>query len=226
MSLPVLILRPIKGAQSTAAKVQALGLNPLVDPLFEIKPLPWSAPPADQYDAIMFSSANAVKMAGSELRDYAQLSAVVVGAATKQAAELAGFEVIQTGKSGVQSLVDTLPENRFKRILRLSGSEYTAVQSDRVIDQVAVYESVCIGLGEKARTSLENGAIILIHSMRAAQSLAGEMDKKNILREKNHIIAISPNVADAAGKAWKSINVAKQPTDEALLTQAARLCSV
>ncbi|MEP2990058.1 MAG: uroporphyrinogen-III synthase [Parasphingorhabdus sp.] len=225
MSLPLLILRPIEGAQSTAAKAQACDLNPIVDPLFEIKPLPWTAPPADQYDAIMFTSANAVKMADTKLQDYAHLPALVVGATTEREAEMAGFKVIQTGKSGVQSLVDMLPIKGFERILRLSGSEYTAVQSDRTMDHIAVYESVCIGLGERARLSLASGVVILIHSLRAAQSLVGEMEKWDIPRARNHIIAISPNVADATGKAWKSIDVAKQPTDEALLTQAARLCS-
>ena len=226
MSLPLLILRPIEGAQKTAEKALRLGLSPVVDPLFEIRPVPWNAAPADQYDAIMFTSANAIKMAGSELCKYTPLKALAVGTATKQAAETIGFEIVQTGKSGVQSLFDMLPEAGFDRILRLSGTEYTAVKSERLIDQVAVYESVCTGLGEHAQTALERSAVILVHSTRAAELLVAEMARLNISAQKNCVVAISPKVAEAAGNGWKSIDVAEHPTDEALLTQAARLCSV
>jgi len=225
MSLPVLILRPIEGAQSTAAKAQALGLNPIVDPLFDIRPLPWTAPSADQYDAIMFSSANAVKMAGPNLQEYKALPALAVGPVTRQACEAAGFDVLETGVSGVQSLADKLPEGSFDRILRLSGKEYTSVKSDRSIHHVAIYESVCIGLSQLAETALKNGSIVLIHSMRAAQMLLSEMKKNEIALDKNHIVAISSKAAEAAGNGWKSVHFVDQPTDEALLRLAARLCS-
>lgn len=226
MNLPLLILRPIAGAEKTAAKAQALGLKPIIDPLFVVQSVAWNAPPVDQYDAIMFTSANAVKMSGSDLQKYRTLPAIVVGDATKQAAEAAGFIATQTGNMGVQSLVDMLPKNSFERILRVSGKEYSAVKSNRIIDQVVVYESACIGLGQHARTALESGAIVLIHSMRAAQSLVSEMEKNKISCERNQVLALSSNVAEAAGNLWKSVEVAEQPTDEALLTKAARLCSV
>lgn len=225
MTAKLLILRPIEGAKKTAAEAQTLGLQALIDPLFEIRPLSWNAPSADQYEAIMFTSSNAVKMAGEKMQNYLSLPALVVGPATRCTAEAEGFEVVQMGTSGVQSLVDMLPEGRFNRILRLTGSDFTAVQSERFIEQRAVYEAVSKGLGAVAQQTLRSGSIILIHSVRAAQILVSEMDKLGIAGEKNHVVAISDKVAKASGNKWKSISVAEKPTDEALLTQVARLCS-
>ena len=226
MTAKLLILRPIDGARKTAAKAQGLGLQVLVDPLFAIRPLSWNAPSADQYDAIMLTSANAVVTAGEKLQNYLSLPALVVGSATRCNAEAAGFEVVQSGTSGAQSLVDLLPAGRFKRILRLTGSDFTTVQSERLIDQKAVYEATNIGLGEVAQKTLRSGSIILIHSVRAATILLEEMDKFDIAGDENQVVAMSEKVAEAAGNRWKSVSVAEKPTDEALLTQVARLCSV
>jgi uroporphyrinogen-III synthase len=225
MTLPLLILRPIEGAQKTATSAEKTGLRAVVAPLFEIRPLPWHANAADQYDAVLFSSANAVKMAGPNLQEYKALPALAVGPVTRQACEAAGFDVLETGVSGVQSLADKLPEGSFDRILRLSGKEYTSVKSDRSFDHVAIYESVCIGLSELAQTALKNGSIVLIHSMRAAQMLLSEMKKNEIALDKSHIVAISSKAAEAAGNGWKSVHFVDQPTDEALLRLAVRLCS-
>lgn len=225
MTLPLLILRPIEGAQKTAISAEKAGLNVVVAPLFEIRPLPWHAHAADQYDAIMFSSANALKMAGPNLQEYKALPALAVGPVTRQACEAAGFDVMVSGGSGVQSLADNLPEGTYDRILRLTGKDYTSVQSDRSIDHIAIYESACIGLSQPAQAALKSGSIILIHSIRSAQKLLAEMKKNGIAVDKNHIIAISSKAAEAAGNGWKSVHFVDQPTDEALLRLAVRLCS-
>jgi uroporphyrinogen-III synthase len=44
-------------------------------------------------------------------------------------------------------------------------------------------------------------------------------------RETIAIIAISQAAAEAVGNGWKSVEAADQPTDEALLALAARLCN-
>ncbi len=225
MSVNLLILRPFEGARKTSDQAKKLGLTPITDPLFEIRPMPWAAAPAEQYDAIMFTSANTVRYGGDALADYRQLPALAVGAATAKVARSAGFGVAVQGDKGVQPLVDGLTESRFLKILRLSGENYTPVQTDRLIDTVAVYESANIGLGESARDCLTNGSMVLLHSTRVARTLNMEMAHAGIGHNKNHLIAISTNVAEAAGTGWKSTNTAAQPTDEALLTLAARLCS-
>ena len=42
--MKVLILRPQPGADETAARARALGLEPLVAPLFTVRPLAWTPP--------------------------------------------------------------------------------------------------------------------------------------------------------------------------------------
>lgn len=225
MNFPLLILRPTEAGQRTAGRARNLGLNPIVDPMFEIRSIRWSAASIDHYDAIMFTSPNGVKMAGPELQEYTGLPALAVGEATKKAAQDAGFLIVQTGCSGVQSLVDQLPVEGFNRVLRLSGKEFTPVQSNRSIEQVAVYEAPFLGLGVQAQTALAAGAVLLLHSARAAHHLIEEMAALGLDQSINRVVAISPKVAQILGKGWKSNSVADQPTDEALLTKAVRLCS-
>jgi len=64
-------------------------------------------------------------------------------------------------------------------------------------------------------------SVALIHSPRAGQRFAELVsDRANIV-----VAAISPAAAAAAGDGWKSVEAADQPSDEALLALAARLCN-
>lgn len=225
MSFPLLILRPKVGARKTAIVAETLGIEPVTDPLFEIQSLAWSAPSSDNYDAIMFTSVNAIKMAGPNLSEYLELPALAVGEITAKAASEAGFQIAIVGEGGAQSLADSIPENKFPRILRMTGKEHMSVRSDRSIETIIAYQSVNIGLGQKATKCLCAGCVILLHSTRAAQSLEVAMDEAAIDRGKNHIIAISTGVAETVRTGWGSIHIAKEPTDDALLSAAARLCS-
>lgn len=86
----LLILRPQPGAESTRARAEALGLSALVTPIFHIVPLPWAAPPAADYQALVFTSAHAPRQAGPALADYRTLPCYAVGEASAEAARLAG----------------------------------------------------------------------------------------------------------------------------------------
>jgi len=226
MTQPLLILRPLDAARITEQKARKLGLIPIVAPLFEIRPLSWTAPPAARYDAIMFTSSNGVQVGGDALASYQHLPALAVGAVTGTAAKSAGFVVAVEGQAGVQSLLDNLPEDRFSNIIRIAGKQFTPVEDVRKIDTVAVYESASIELNNQARECLTEGSIVMLHSKRAAEMLAAEVAKNNIDPQKSPIVAISEKVAKAAGSGWKSTSIAEQPTDEALLALAARLCSI
>ena len=61
---PVLVLRPEPGAGETAARARALGLEPIVAPLFAVRPIAWAAPDPAAYDAVMLTSANAARHGG------------------------------------------------------------------------------------------------------------------------------------------------------------------
>lgn len=226
MNLPILILRPLDGARKTAARADDMGLEAIVDPLFTIEPLEWTPPPASRFDAVLLTSAHAVKCAGPALMQYQRLPALAVGDSTARAARKAGFLVRETGDGSAQKLLDSLQTGQYPNILRLAGKHHVKLTAgDRKITLCPVYQSLALSLGKKAQQLLTGETVILLHSSRAAENLAAEMARLNLNRAISHIVAISDQVARAAGPGWKSIGVAEQPTNDALLSLAARLCS-
>ena len=82
MTAHILILRPEPGASATAAKARALGLEPIIAPLFETRAVAWDAPDAALYEAIMMTSANAARHAGAKLTALTHLPLYAGGATT------------------------------------------------------------------------------------------------------------------------------------------------
>ena len=225
MTLPVLILRPIDGARATAARAKQLSLEPLIDPLFEIEPLDWNAPPSPGFDALMLTSANAIKFGGAGIARYEKLPVLAVGEATASAARKAGFSIQETGRGGAQALLDSLKNGQYPKILRLAGKPHVTLKAaDRQITVREVYQSLALPLGKKAKGTLVNETAVLLHSPRAAKKLTDNMQQAGLDRSNCHIIAISEQTALAAGDGWKSMNWAEQPDDDTLLSLAARLC--
>ena len=224
MNLPVLIVRPEDGAQETRKRAEALGLQAIVDPLFKIQSVDWETPRASEFDAIMLTSANAIKYAGDGLQLYASHPAYVVGEPTASAARNAGMQVAHVGDGGAQKLVDDMAQHNVRKALRLVGRNFTSVETDVFLENRIVYEAISLPLGERARATLNNGCIMLLHSSRAATEFDVETGKFDLDRTNIHVVAISKTAGRAAGLGWKSINVAEKPTDDALLSAASALC--
>ena len=224
MSLPILILRPEDGALETRKRVEALGLKAVVDPLFEVRPIDWQVPPANDFDAIMLTSANAVRYAGDGLEIFTSLPAYVVGEATAAAARNAGMQVVHIGNKGAQKLANDMAHRKVTKALRLVGRNYTPVETDIILENRTVYETIPRPMGKRAKVALSQGCVVLLHSTRAATILCSQVDQLNIDRVNIQLVAISQSTAKAAGLGWKSINVAEKPTDDALLSAASALC--
>jgi uroporphyrinogen-III synthase len=63
--------------------------------------------------------------------------------------------------------------------------------------------------------------VLLIHSPRAGARVAElDLDRGSIA-----LAAISPAAAGAAGEGWAAVEAAEEPTDDALLALAKRLCN-
>jgi uroporphyrinogen-III synthase len=93
----LLVLRPQPGASATAERARSLGLDPALIPLFEIEPLEWTAADPAGFDALLLTSANAVRFGGDELKSLLPLPVHAVGAATAEAACEAGLRVSSVG---------------------------------------------------------------------------------------------------------------------------------
>ena len=57
----VVVLRPEPGNADTCAKLRGLGLEPLAMPVFTVVPVAWTPPDFGGFDAVLLTSANAVR---------------------------------------------------------------------------------------------------------------------------------------------------------------------
>lgn len=214
----VVVLRPEPGASETVARAAERGMDAVAIPLFKIEPIAWKAPDAGEFDALLLTSANAVRFGGRGLAALRDLPVHAVGEASAVAAHEAGFDVATVGDAGVEKLIGGLGPKL--RLLHLAGEHRTA--SSQPMTTLAVYRSRLVEPPEDLKTA--QGAVVLVHSARAGHAFADAVDRLGLDRSAIQIAAISAAAADAAGTRWATIESAAQPTDEALLALAERLC--
>ena len=195
----LLVLRPQPDADATVAKAHKLELDAVAVPLFEIQPVEWEMPETGSFDGLLLRG----------LKTYA------VGEATAAAAREAGFDMAGTGDAGVDRLLGSIEPDL--RLLHLCGKDRREpVHARQRITAIAVYRAEPLG----PNLGAARGSVALIHSPRAGQRFA------ELVRDRRAIAvaAISKAAADALGDGWRTVATADQPTDDALLALAARLC--
>jgi uroporphyrinogen-III synthase len=215
----VLILRPQPGADETVARARALGLEAVVAPLFTVKPLPWNLPEG-AYDAVLLTSANGARRGFKP--ELANLPCYAVGEATAQAVREAGATQVITGPSDGAAAVALMADAGVRSALHLCGRDHIPLTDPRLsIERAVVYASeASAALPAAASTAVRDGALVLLHSPRAAALFASLAPDRARIR----IAAISAAAAEAAGPGWASVHIAERPRDHALLELAARLC--
>ena len=226
MKRRLLVLRPEPGASATAERTAALGWTAVKTPLFEVHACDWTPPDAAAPDAVMMTSANAARFGGAGLAGLLRLPLYAVGAATAEAARIAGFTDIRSGAGDGEALLRSAAADGVTRLLHLAGRDHRALANPAVtIERRLVYRSDPAGmLPAEAVDALAAGAIALLHSPRAAARFAALADEAGLARLAIRIAAISAAAREAAGPGWAATAVAAMPTDDALLLAAAGLC--
>jgi uroporphyrinogen-III synthase len=220
--LPLIVTRPEPGNQATIARARGLGLDAHAAPLFAAHPRPWTAPDASDFDALLLTSAQAVRLAGPDFVRLASLPAHAVGAATADAARAAGLTVVQTGTTDAQRLLDAMTSKKIRRILWLCGEDRS--EFDRhgaVVEAVVCYAVDPVEPPAAWASLIAAPAVLLTHSARGAQRVA---ELVGAARGHLALVAISPAAAAAAGGGWAELAVPEQPEDAAMLALAHRLC--
>lgn len=223
----LLILRPEPGAAETAARAAALGFEAVTAPIFTIRPLDWE-PPTGPFGAVMITSANAPRHGGSGLMQFLHLPCYAVGAATAVAARGAGFIDVRTGGADAAALIDRMEADGVVEALHLAGLHTIPLGETRIhVERRPVYVSEVVEhLPPRAYAAVGEGALVLVHSPRAGACFARLADRACLAREAISLAAISPNAASALGNGWRTISVAPEPRDQALLELAAELCQI
>jgi uroporphyrinogen-III synthase len=212
----LIVLRPEPGASETVERARLRGLDTLAIPLFEVEPVAWNPPERSAFDALLLTSANALRHGGDGLMALRGLPVHAVGDATAEAARHAGFDIASTGEAGVERLLGSIEPDL--ALLHLCGEDVKPTQAPQhTITRVPVYRSVPIEAPDLAPA---RGAVVLVHSPRAGARLAGLLDD----RSQTTVAAISAVAAESVGSGWARIEGADKPTDDAMLALAAQLC--
>ena len=215
--MKVLVLRPQPGADETAARARALGLDVVVAPLFAVRPLDWTPPDPAGFDAVMLTSASAARQASEGLTPFKQLPCYAVGEATAAAAKEIGFRDVRIGPDDGSGLLLMMAEDGVHDVFHPCGQDHLALAlPDIAITRIPVYAAVA---AERLPVPAE-GMLALLHSPRAAALFAGLAGDRSQIR----IAAISARTARAAGEGWQEVAIAPRPRDVALLELAAELC--
>jgi uroporphyrinogen-III synthase len=213
----LLVLRPEPGASVTVDRAKALGLDAFAVPLFEIEPIAWEPPPATKFDALLVTSANALRCAGDALLELRGLEVHAVGEATAEAARETGFSIASVGDAGVDRLLASIDPGL--KLLHLCGEDRREPGASRQeITPVAVYRALELDSPDLRQAS---DSVALIHSPRAGRRLGQLIADRGSIS----IAAISEAAAETPGSGWAAVEVASAPNDEALLALAARLCN-
>jgi len=126
----VLVTRPHPDNETTLASLRARGFDALAAPMLRFEPLPFHDDDGTHYDAVMLTSANALRaidLTGSRLL---RLPLFAVGAHTADAARAAGFGEVLMAKGDAIALrdlvlarVDAGALAKAARLLYLAGAD-------------------------------------------------------------------------------------------------------
>ncbi|UYY76214.1 uroporphyrinogen-III synthase [Sphingomonas sp. R1] len=218
MSRPIAILRPEPGNRITAAAIEGRGRVAIRLPLFATRSLAWTVPDPNAFDALILTSANAVRLAGDGLQMLRGLPVHAVGEATASAARRAHFDVVSVGQAGAAALVAQAQAAGVRHALHLAGQERTLDIGGIIAAVLPVYASEPLPIRPEAATAL-GGSVALVQSARAGARLA------EIVADRGAILlaAISEAAAAGAGGGWRATAIAARPDTEALIDLAIAL---
>ena len=207
-----------RSSAATIERIEAQGRTAIALPLFAVTPLAWATPDPADFDALLLTSANAVRLAGPGLAPLAGLPVHTVGPATAEAARHAGLTIVGQGDGDGAALIAAAEAAGVRRALLLAGRERKLDAGGIVAQAIAVYASDPLAVADEAIARLA-GSVALLHSPRAGARLAELVVDRSTIR----LAAISRAAADAAGPGWGAVGVAARPDDDSLIAVAAAL---
>lgn len=200
-----------------------MGLDVRVHPLFAPQAVAWAPPPPDHFDALLFTSANGVRLAGARIERYRTLPAYAVGHATAQAMSEAGFADVGCGEGDSSAIARRIAGDGHRQVLHLAGTTVAAMDAGPLkVTRIPVYSMAALPPDPALAADAEPGSVLLVHSPRAGERLAEQV--AGDIRKGLHIVAISAAAARACGEGWASVTHPALPRDDDMLALARRLC--
>jgi uroporphyrinogen-III synthase len=224
------VTRPRADSQALAQRLAARGYRVLIEPMLTIAPTETELPPLAPYDALVFTSAQAVAEFSRRTSERDR-PAFAVGAATARALTEAGFRDLRVGDRGAAELALWIARDLGpgRRLLHVAGRDVAAdfvplLQPDGiVVDRVAVYRAEAatgFSVGLAAALYARTVSVVLFFSARTARTFGCLVMKHGVEKgcQDARALCFSDQVAAAAiSVPWREVRVAARPSVDALL---------
>lgn len=220
----LLVTRPVEDAATLKERLEALGHQVILSPLLAIAPRPSITIPADDYQAVALTSANAVRsLAGSPHLDRLRhLPVMAVGPQSAAAARQAGFtRITEAGGDGVglaRHVIAAL-DPEAGPVLYLSGqdtaSDFTGLleRGGLTARRVIVYEAIPAAALVPEAADAQG---VVLYSPRSARHWL-DLAKRHAIRAEAMVhYCLSANIAAILPDAFAT-RVAARPVEDALL---------
>jgi uroporphyrinogen-III synthase len=221
----VWITRAQPGAAVTADRVRQLGLEPVVEPLLEVRPAADAPIDLAGVSAIAFTSANAVSVFAGRSPERA-IRVFAVGDATAQAARAQRFANVLSAQGDVAALASALATRKRELPGAILYPAAAAPAQDLAgaleavglsVRQVTLYETVETQPTESLVARLPQIGAVLLHSAKAAKALAAFL--KAHPAPDLAAYCLSRQIARSLGRAGlAAVMSADAPNETALLT--------
>lgn len=234
----VLVTRPEPQAETTAARLAALGHEPVVAPMLVVVPEPDVALPLDGVSALVITSKAAVDIVTGrpDRAALTRLPLYVVGDATAAAARAVGFGRVVSAAGDVEVLAEIIRRDGLApgaTVLHLAGRDRAgdlagllAPDGLKVAVAVLYRAEPSESLPDAVAAALRGGAIdaILVYSERSAAALAATIGRAGLSDAVRDIavVAISARAA-APFVGLNKIVVAETPDEASLLAALKRV---
>jgi uroporphyrinogen-III synthase len=226
-----LVTRPAADAAPLAAALRARGIEPVIAPLLTITPRPEALPRLDDVRALLFTSANGVRVfaAASARRD---LPVFAVGSATAAAARTAGFAAVESADGDVEALATLVAARRQPsdgKLMHVAGTTLAGDLAGRLgalgfeVATAALYDAQPAERLEPAvADDLAAGRIdwVLLFSPRTAATFARlvrDAGRADALKRCTALCLSAPVAETVASLPWHAIRTATKPDQDALL---------
>lgn len=227
----ILVTRPLEDAEETAAKLRALGHEPLVAPLLEIRFYEDAEIDLDGVQAILATSANGIR-AIERVTRHRDIRVLAVGPQTADAARLAGFTHIENARGNASTLAEAArawakPEDG--ALLHAQAQETKGGLAERLaalgydVRTPVLYEAAAVeSLPREAAEALESGKLdaAMFYSPRSARIFFTCVVNAALAQTTSAISAlcISKPTADALRPlVFREVLTAARPDQESML---------
>ena len=215
----VWITRAQPGAARTAARLTALGYEPVVAPLLTIRPLPEAlsqAPDFATVAALAFTSPNGVAAFADLTPDLRDRPVFAVGDATAEAARDAGFTDARSAAGDIHALARLIAASPVQGLILAPGArepagDLPALLPDHVIQRLPIYAAE-----ETHAVAPPDFDAVLLHSPRAARALATVLTPDVAQRLAVCISAAAATPLSALS--FTEIRTAEAPDETSMLT--------